>query len=64
MFTEEQIAFMKSQGITVDFSNELTDSDFEQIEGKISLLLQKKGFDSTYKLTRIGEICESILDLL
>ena len=64
MFTEEQIAFMKAQGITVDFSNKLTDSDFEQIEEKISLLLQKKGFDSTYKLTQIGEICESILDVL
>ena len=64
MFTEVQIAFMKAQGITVDFSNKLTDSDFEQIEEKISLLLQKQGFDSAYKLTEIGGMCESILDVL
>ena len=64
MFTQAQIAFMKAQGITVDFSKKLEDSDFEQIEEKISVLLQKKGFDSVYKLTPIGEICESILDVL
>lgn len=64
MFTEAQITFMKEQGITVEFSQKLTDSDFEQIEEKISLLLQKQGFDSAYKLTPIGEICESILDVL
>lgn len=64
MFTEVQITFMKEQGITVDFSQKLTGSDFEQIEEKISLLLQKQGFDATYKLTKVGEICESILDVL
>ena len=64
MFTEEQIAFMKAQGITVDFTQKLTDSDYEQIEEEISALLQKKGFDSQYKLTKTGEICESILDVL
>ena len=64
MFAKEQIAFMEAHGVAVNFSQKLTDSDFEKIEEKISLLLQKRGFDSAYKLTEIGEMCESILDVL
>ena len=61
-FSENQIAFMKKSGITVEFSNPLSDADYEMIEDMVATYLQKHGFDKDYLPTEEGELCESILD--
>lgn len=63
-FSENQIEFMKKIGISIDFSKNLSDSDYELIEEKVSEHLQKKGFDAEYEPTEEGKMCESILDML
>lgn len=63
MFSEKQIEFMKSIGISVDFNN-LSDNELISIEDRVSEKLQKSGFDEENKITETGTICESILDLL
>ena len=63
-FSENQIEFMKKIGISIDFSKNLSDSDYELIEEKVSDHLQKKGFDAEYEPTEEGKMCESILDML
>lgn len=63
-FNEKQIEFMKSYGLLFDSSVNLSDLQFEWIEEAISKLLQEHGFDSEYRITEIGKMCESILDLI
>ena len=63
-FNENQIEFMKKIGVSVDFSKELTDSDYETIEEEVSEYLQAYGFDGDYEPTEEGIMCESILDVL
>lgn len=63
-FCNNQIAFMKSIGISVDFSKPLSDADYADIEEKVSEHLQKHGFDANYLPSEDGKLCESILDLL
>lgn len=63
-FSQEQIDFMKQIGISIDFSSDLRDGDDELIEEKVSEYLQKNGFDSNYKPTAAGKMCESILDMI
>ena len=63
-FNENQIAFMRKIGISITFSETLSDKDILLIEEKVSEHLQKHGFDSEYKPTKDGEMCESILDML
>ena len=63
-FSENQIEFMKKIGISINFSGNLSDSDYELIEEKVSEHLQKNGFDENYEPTEEGRMCESILDLL
>lgn len=63
-FNENQIEFMKEIGVSVDFSKELTDSDYETIEEEVSEYLQAHGFDDNYEPTEEGIMCESILDIL
>lgn len=63
-FSENQIEFMKKIGISIDFSKNLSDYDYELIEEKVSEHLQKKGFDAEYEPTEEGKMCESILDML
>jgi hypothetical protein len=55
---------MKEIGVSVDFSKELTDSDYETIEEEVSEYLQAHGFDDEYETTDEGIMCESILDIL
>lgn len=64
MFSKKQIEFMHKIGISINSFDNLTDSDYEQIETKVSEHLQKKGFDKDYSPTKDGEMCESILDML
>ena len=66
-FNDMQIKYMKSIGIKVDLEKDVSDiseDDIYFIEEKISNELQTKGFDKAYKPTVIGEMCESILDML
>lgn len=55
---------MQKIGMSVDFSEALSETDYEIIEEKISHYLQKKGFDSDYQPTENRRLCESILDKL
>ena len=55
---------MKMIGISINFSDNPSDSDYELIEEKVSDFLQKKGFDENYEPTEEGRMCESILDML
>ena len=63
MFSEEQIFFMKSLGLELDFEN-LSDDDWSSIEDVVADKLEVSGFDENYNITPIGTMCESILDLL
>lgn len=62
-FNENQIEFMKKIGISINFDN-ISDSDIDLIEEKVSKHLQEHGFDKEYLPTEDGKICESILDIL
>lgn len=63
MFTDKEIRYMKSLGLSLNF-NKLTDDDYVEIEDVVGEKLQKSGFDIDYGITTDGEICESILDKL
>ncbi len=63
MFTENQIKFMRSLGIEVDFDN-LSDNDLVQIEERVGNELQRSGFGIDNTITDTGKLCESILDKL
>lgn len=62
-FNKNQIEFMKKIGISINFED-VSDDDALLIEDKVSDHLQKKGFNEDYSLTKDGEMCESILDML
>ena len=64
IFDKNQIEFMNKIGISINFSDVLSDSDYEIIEEEISNHLQLVGFDSNYEPTEEGKMCESILDML
>ena len=49
-------------GLKIDFSKPLSENDFEEIEDKVSIYLQKHGFDKDYNTNKTGRMCESILD--
>lgn len=63
-FSKNQIKFMNKIGISVDFSKDLSDADYERIEDTVSAYLQQHGFDKQYHATEEGKMCESILDIL
>lgn len=63
-FNENQIEFMKKIGISINFNDNLSDSDYDLIEEKVSDYLQKNGFDENYEPTEEGTMCEAILDML
>lgn len=64
MFSKNQIAFMKSIGIPIDFSKRLTTVDYEVIEERVAEYLQKNGIDKDYLPSKEGKLCEEILDML
>ena len=63
MFNEQEIEFIQSLGLMLDFDN-LTDDNIVNIENAVSVALQQIGFDAAYGTTVIGEMCEIILDKL
>lgn len=64
IFNKKQIKFMNRIGISINFSDMISDVDYLYIEEKVSEYLQIHGFDNKYEPTEEGKICESILDLL
>jgi hypothetical protein len=63
MFANNEILFMKSLNINADFNNP-SDNDLVEIEDKVSTALLKLGFEKNYNITKIGVLCETILDKL
>ena len=63
MFTQEQILYMKSIGLHLDFAL-LSPDDFALIEATVAERLQKVGFDKDYNVSTEGALCEAILDAL
>ncbi len=63
-FNKDQIKLLNKIGVSIDFSKDLTDADYESIEESVSSYLQKNGFDKNYQPTEEGMVCESILDML
>lgn len=63
MFTDKQVAYMKSIGLFVNFEHP-TDDEWVLIEDKIGDRLTGQELDADYNPTPNGVICESILDLL
>lgn len=49
MFTKEEIKYMKSLGLNLDFHKPLLNEDYERIEDIVSHQLQVYGFDKNYK---------------
>ena len=62
-FTDKQIEFMREIGIKSNFDN-LSDDDYIEIEEKVGDKLQISGFNKNNEITKIGKMCESILDLM
>lgn len=63
MFNAKQIEFLVQLGCDFDF-NDLSEDELAEIEDIVALKLQTSGFDEAYNATSIGEMCESILDVL
>lgn len=63
MFNQEQILYMQSIGLHLDFDH-LSGEDFATIEDTVADCLQKVGFDKDHNVTPEGTLCESILDAL
>lgn len=63
MFSNEQVKYMKSIGIVVDFSN-IGDDDYYDIEAVVSDILMTRGLDKNCEPNAEGRMCESILDVI
>lgn len=64
MLTREEMRFLNEiLGLNLNFSN-LKSNDWAIIEDAVASKLETSGFDKNYKLTKIGIMCESILDKL
>ncbi len=64
IFNITQIKFMQEIGLNLDFSADLSDASYIEIEEKVACYLQISGFDSDYEPTEKGRIAESILDVI
>lgn len=62
-FNKEQINYIKSLGLEIDF-NGLSVDNLVWIEKVVANELQRSGFDENYNVTDVGKMCESILDNL
>ena len=64
VFTEKQIDFMRSIGLSFDFNN-LSDDEYVEIEEQVGDWLQLHGIaPSGDDVNEIGLMCESVLDAL
>lgn len=63
MFTEEQIAFMRSIGLELDFSS-LSGEDYVQIEDRVGDVYTAEVQKHEEEATSVILMCESVLDRL
>lgn len=63
MFSEKQIAFMRSIGLDLDFSN-LADDDYVRIEDVVGGIYTAEVQEYKQGATEVTIMCESILDTL
>ena len=63
MFSEKQIAFMRSIGLDLDFSN-LTDEDYVRIEDVVGGIYTSEVQEYKQGAAEVAFMCESILDTL
>lgn len=63
MFTKEQIAFMESIGLNLDFSR-LSEADYVQIEDAVGDRYTAEVQEHESGMTRAILLCEAILDKL
>lgn len=63
MFSENQIAFMRSIGLDLDFSN-LADDDYVRIEDVVGGIYTSEVQEYRQDATEVTLMCESILDTL
>lgn len=63
MFTKEQIAFMRSIGLKLDFSN-LSSEDYVQIEETVGDVYTAEVQEHEKEVTSNILLCEAILDKL
>lgn len=63
MLTKEEIKFLKSLGLNLDYGNLTEDSDeWADIEERVGDELVERGLDHDYEPNEIGRMCEAILD--
>lgn len=62
-FNEEQINFIKSLGLEFDFNN-LSVDNIIRIGDVVAYEWAKSGYDENCNITDVGEMCESIFDII
>lgn len=63
MFTQEQIHFMESLGLLLDFSN-LSDEDYVRIEDTVGDAYTAEVENHKSEVTHVISLCEEILNKL
>ena len=63
MFTKEQVAFMKSIGLNLNFSR-LSEADYVQIEDAVGDRYTEEVQENESEITPVILLCEAILDKL
>lgn len=61
LFTDQEKELIQSLGIEPDYDN-LSDDIIIEIEEKVADHLQLYGFDEDYWPTKLGRLCEGVLD--
>lgn len=61
---DEQIAFIRRIGISIDSTSVLSDEELADLEDKLQIYYQANGLDEDYLPTPDGRLCESIIELL
>ena len=63
MLTKEEIEFLKSLGLDLDYDDLTEESDeWADIEERVGDELMHRGLDYEYEPNEIGQMCEAILD--
>lgn len=62
-FNEEQINYIKSLGLEFDFNN-LSVDNIIRIGDVVAYEWAKSGYDENCNITDVGEMCESIFDII
>ncbi len=63
-FNKKQLEILNRIGFGFDVRKDLSDDEYFELDEKVSDYLMKNGFDDDYKPNAIGQVCESIMDIL